>query len=424
MGAALGFGIARKKGGISPTQFGENGPCIVPNVFSAGQYFVAGNQSDAFQNYWQNPGDYRSEAASGALKTETVNPRDIEGVYLNQEEINDPARFWDDGNGGTMASFVEIAQKVPVVQAALDRGVPLRTLMNDPDLGACASIYFSENNIPVVGKGNGFYTFSTNGRHRIIAAQLAGVKIPVKIGSTITKVGSETEEQTSSSKYQAQDASIPTQKYGTPMAYSETLHSFHKVANGKNEVYDEPIETGEKLYFPQGSAYTNFAGTCGLCSCANVLRLAGVDIGEKEMIDYAYPAGLCGYNRFDAGDSGGTAPRDRQAILAHFGIKSSLKPVTFENERASDRTMTELAAYVAEGRGVIISVDAGYFYGSSTGTGEGHAITVTSVMRDPKGNILGYYVCDSNCGTRYYNKEDLQGSMRERDMNVTDTIIR
>ena len=72
----------------------------------------------------------------------------------------------------------------------------------------------------------------------------------------------------------------------TPRDLVSTQYGFTKNMAGM-EVYDSPLEVDKYLYSKQGSAYENFKGTCGLCSIANILRLSGVNIGEKEVIDYA-----------------------------------------------------------------------------------------------------------------------------------------
>ena len=216
-----------------------------------------------------------------------------------------------------------------------------------------------------------------------------------------------------------------------PRDLPETQYSFTKDSNG-NLTYDSPMEMDKYLYAQQGSAYTNFQGTCGLCSCANILRLAGVNYSEKDMIDYAANTSsgngwlqkLCVVNPLSPESSGGTNPRSRQQILEHFGISSGIFPVDMENGVASDSTLENIAQYVADGRGVILSVHAGVLYNGRAVRDDYHAVTVTSVTRNKYGDVSGFYICDSNVGTSYYSALQIKEALTGADMNVTYSHIR
>lgn len=203
-----------------------------------------------------------------------------------------------------------------------------------------------------------------------------------------------------------------------------------------NYIYDSPMQMDHFMYKKQGSAYKNFQGTCGLCSCANILRLAGVNATEREMIDYAsktfseqsFDGRLCTCNRLNPGENGGTSPRDRQCILEHFGIQSSI----FQIEENVDGTVADIniermADWVSKGHGIILSVHADMlWYNQDYPTrNDSHAITVTSVKKSQSGKILGFYVCDSaNGGTSFYEAEKIKNSLTHAPMNVTQAIIR
>lgn len=217
-----------------------------------------------------------------------------------------------------------------------------------------------------------------------------------------------------------------------PRNLSVSQYGFSRSSNGM-ETYDSPLEVDRYLYAKQGSAYTNFKGTCGLCSCANVLRLAGVDYGEKEMIDYAanqqegfFSKKLCCVNPFNPYESGGTTPAQRQQILKHFGISSSIESVkTYQNGKISIETINDIAKWISEGRGVIVDVDAGLFYNSPKDYGKGHAVTITSVEKNKYGDVTAFYILDSNRGTVKYNSWEIQEMLRNFvGINVTSQIIR
>lgn len=219
----------------------------------------------------------------------------------------------------------------------------------------------------------------------------------------------------------------------TPRDLAVTQYSFKKDNNGE-EIYDSPLELSKYLYAEQGTADPRFLGTCGLCSCANILRLAGVNATEKEMIEYAshtrveggFFKHLCTVNRLDANKSGGTTPNQRQKILEHYGIRSSIIPVKQDsNGYASYEAINELGQYVADGRGVIIDVDAGAFYNDLRMNGCGHAVTLTSVTKNKYGDISGFYIADSNRGTVFYPAWRIREAIRPFvGVNVTNQIIR
>ena len=105
-----------------------------------------------------------------------------------------PGAFWSQHRrGGTLGSFLETAGRIVSVRAVLDAGVPLDELLRDPELGQCASIYFDLRrpdalNVVDVGPGE-FLWFQSNGRHRVMAARLAGCRIPVKIEGRMEPAG-------------------------------------------------------------------------------------------------------------------------------------------------------------------------------------------------------------------------------------------
>ena len=174
-------------------------------------------------------------------------------------------------------------------------------------------------------------------------------------------------------------------------------------------VYDSPDKLAQKLDTQQGKAGPR--GTCGLCSVENVAITAGKNTSEASVVALAQKNGLCS-------KSGGTSPENRQALLAQLGIQSHLEEPSIAN----------IAGAVASGRGVILSVDANKLYGRPGLMPALHAVTVTSVTADGKGNIVGVTICDSNArvrgetGAKTYSVAELQKAMTKRKMNVTEII--
>lgn len=212
-----------------------------------------------------------------------------------------------------------------------------------------------------------------------------------------------------------------------------TQYSFEKQADG-GSVYDSPEETDRYLCSKQGNARLWFSGTCGLCSCANVVRLSGVNADEGDMIDYASKTNapnsiskLCEVGHLNPVSNGGTSPQDRKEILEHFGIDSGIFDIKRDSMGSiSNENIQDISKYVSEGKGVIISVHAyALWHGNKNSKKDFHAVTVTSVKKDSAGNVAGFYICDTGIGgTQYYPADVLLGSLTGSPMNVTYQIIR
>lgn len=212
------------------------------------------------------------------------------------------------------------------------------------------------------------------------------------------------------------DSSVIFKKEADPNCFSVTQETWHKLDNAI--VYDRPVEKRKDLELSQGKVH-RFHGTCGLCSCVNILRLAGVAITEKEMVAFAREHKLC-QNHFwlKSEKNGATSADDRQQILKYFGISSVLMPPDIE----------AIADAVENGKGVIISVYASQLWNVRKSSEDLHAVAVTSVKKDCEGNILGFYIADSGIhgmdGDGYYSKDKLQSALTKRFMNVTTQVIR
>lgn len=219
------------------------------------------------------------------------------------------------------------------------------------------------------------------------------------------------------------------------ISLERTRQEWHTDSLGMS-VFDSPRETGATLNCNQGVTPENggegvegFEGTCGLVSCENVLRMAGVNITEAEIVEYARThranmftnRHLCTTNS-ESDRNGGTSWQDRQIILRHYGIETDHRNVNAE----------QLAECVESGRGVIASIDANVlWYGQSYASPARHAITVTSVARDAHTNeIYGFYICDSgsrsNDNARFVPIDVMNEAMRvtNGEVNVTRNIIR
>lgn len=224
-----------------------------------------------------------------------------------------------------------------------------------------------------------------------------------------------------------------SQLLNKPRSLSHTAESWIKGA-GNTLIYNTPLETGKKLDIRQGKV-KNFEGTCGLVSCVNVLRMAGVPITEADVVKYASTTYEENTNAFVASLTkktlcvtnsasslnGGTSASSRKKILEHFGIPS----------HTASQSIETIADAVSSGHGVIASVHAETLYFKRRPIHPDlHAITITSVEQDNSGKILGFYVCDSNAyalggtGATYYTADELEEALSDRECNITTTIIR
>ena len=178
-------------------------------------------------------------------------------------------------------------------------------------------------------------------------------------------------------------------------------------------VYDSPEKTGKNMRHLQPR------GDCGMCAIENLTIMQGKHINLTVIEDYANRHKLCGKD-------GGTSFNDRKDILAGLGIDSHLE----------DQSVEGIAAAVASGRGVIISVNSSmlrpYGYnGIICLTFEPHALLVTSVVTDTSGKVTDLFVCDSNSdslgltGAIKYSVQEIRAALiKNRKMNVTNDPVR
>ena len=111
-----------------------------------------------------------------------VNASDIDMTYA-QGMDND--QFWNH-HGNTKEDYMRVAEKLPDVQQALDSGKSIDELKNDPELGETVRAYYDPDNmIKVEQQPDGSYSFTDDGRHRIVAAQELGHTIPVEISNFV-----------------------------------------------------------------------------------------------------------------------------------------------------------------------------------------------------------------------------------------------
>lgn len=211
--------------------------------------------------------------------------------------------------------------------------------------------------------------------------------------------------------------------YSEPRSLSVTRYGFTmQTVNGTEmRLYNDPAGTNAQLIQQQGKSRYDMDGTCGLCQCANLLILAGVNgITEDTIVSAAMH---CSDDILDcmdilnpcSGDRGGTTVRGRQEILGKCGLPTYSLPVSY-NRRKTTQALSEA---IRTGHGVIVSVDVAYLW--QNGQRGGHAISLISVSED--GNTFIYN--DTGSGTMgMISSHDLEKALTGRPANVTVNIIR
>lgn len=205
-----------------------------------------------------------------------------------------------------------------------------------------------------------------------------------------------------------------------------------------DRVYGDPENTGKKLISKQGTELHK--GTCGIVSCANVLRLAGqTSITENDVRRSAQQRNLCTayhVNDFATDDqknklileNGATTPIQRLNILKEYGIESTLEcgrrsksiccgnPTVTCNRKSTEKcckdptsmqpSVIAIAEYVIAGYGVIVSVYSNILWEKAWPGSSLHAVTVIGVKKDAANQrLLGFYICDSGRKGTVKNKE-------------------
>lgn len=138
------------------TMFDDTIP-IAQDKFSSERYFAKGDHYDEFADFWENSGDGYSYIQSDQPQTQYVRAKEIEGVFLNQSEVDDPLVFWN--KRYTKSDYADYV----------------------------TSGGFNQNPVEVTKVNDAFYYFSGEGRHRILAAQELDIEIPVIIKGFYTK---------------------------------------------------------------------------------------------------------------------------------------------------------------------------------------------------------------------------------------------
>ena len=209
----------------------------------------------------------------------------------------------------------------------------------------------------------------------------------------------------------------------SPRSLSATRYGFQtQTINGQElRVYDDPVGTNSLLIQQQGNSQYDMEGTCGLCQCANLLTMSGVQGStEDSIISAAMHSSddvLVMMEMFSpySEERGGTTVQNRQEILSRCGLPTYSMPMSANRKESTQR----LSEAIRNGHGVIVSVDVARLW--HNGQSGGHAISLISVSED--GNTFIYN--DTGRGTMgTISASDLGYALTGRPANVTTNIIR
>lgn len=187
------------------------------------------------------------------------------------------------------------------------------------------------------------------------------------------------------------------------------------------KLFDHPDLIAQRGVYSQGHNSLGIDGTCGLCSSATVMNIAGYQYNEDDVVVYAMKNKLCT-------ESGGTSARHRKQIIEGMAKVSMTTTV--------GTSLQDIASLVEQGKGVILAIEASYvnpeWYGPyDPMQPSGHAVTLASVVRDAKTNeIVKYVIIDSNGRNPEEARQFVEPKVLEKafgalgaEANITNEIL-
>lgn len=136
--------------------FDDSVPIQQDNL-SSERYFTQGNHHDEFTEFWDSGGEGYTYSSVDNPSVEYVKANDIEGVYLNQTEVENPSGFWN------------------------------KRYSKSEYMDYVTSGKMTNNPVEVTRVNDTFYYFEGDGRHRLLIAQELDIDIPVIVKGIYTK---------------------------------------------------------------------------------------------------------------------------------------------------------------------------------------------------------------------------------------------
>ena len=121
-------------------------------------------------------------------QVETISPAMIEGVNVGGDRaMSNPDVFWGH-KGNCRERYMEMASHIPEVRSRLEAGETLEQIHagGSESMKACTVHYFGSDMVQVK-RADGYYSFNSDGRHRVLAARELGYEIPVRVTGVLRK---------------------------------------------------------------------------------------------------------------------------------------------------------------------------------------------------------------------------------------------
>lgn len=326
--------------------------------------FVKGDNYKQYIEDWEN---YSPEFHKVEDKAEVrmIAPSSVEGIHVNEYDIDNPSVFWGSERGKTEKTFEEIARHIPEVQSRLNAGENLNDLMEDAEVGACAAIYFHPNNMPRVIKCGDYYAFQGNGRHRILAARNVGYDIPVKVVGERNSLAAETHNESKFNAFFAEKADASDID-----TYQEDLDE--QAENEKNSILkQDAADASEEVCAPPRSIIDSAEYTYITDALQNlkveyrplqkaaqerttqeiITRLSGGDKtkGSCSSLALAYAGNKAGYDVLDFRDGESRLFFSSRSSIQKISEIPNVKSIVF-NGRDDVETAKQLMANMQEGK--------------------------------------------------------------------------
>ena len=171
--------------------------------------------------------------------------------------------------------------------------------------------------------------------------------------------------------------------YSPKESTKETFRQ-QKVCSFEDEFFGYPEKLNYRLIKGQGLSLFPLSGTCGYCSSANMLTIAGDPVmNEDRIISEALNGSeatikcLGLYNPYSE-NRGASCSQTIAEILERMGCPASFCPMEYDRKK----TMKSYYDIISSGHIMIIFVEAGKFWQENIFGG--HAITLLSVSKDGK----------------------------------------
>ncbi len=190
----------------------------------------------------------------------------------------------------------------------------------------------------------------------------------------------------------------------------DILPAEHDKIDGKDVlVYGYP-KPYDQLDYSQGFAVSGYFGTCTEASVSNLLKIAGQDVSEADVVKRAIVNKWCDTTSSNPTLRGGAFRDQQQAMLKSYGVAT---------EVFHGNDMEKLGQLVKEGKGVIMAVNAEQLWVADLPPivrkllNLDHVVNLTGVVyAADTGKVQGFYIADSGRGlvsdqARYLTAKEL-----------------